>query len=550
MSRLWRRYRWLGVAGVGLLLLAAFAWVLLDSQARSRHELEQRFVDRGALAARFASAYVADLATQERRQAALRLSGPAASRSDFEAVVANFNFQAAVLLAADGRVVQVWPRKPAAIGQPIAARYPHLKRAVTLGRVGVSSVVRALVGGAPIVAIAVPYATPQGRRVFSGGFDLGDTPLGSYLRNYTPIAGSAAYIVDAHGVPITASDPTAVLHPSAAQRQRFQSAPRLATGGHRIGADYVVVQSVAGSSWRIVLTVPTAGLYAPVAGPWANVGWLLLFLFAATAIALLILLHRLNHKNAMLAEAGSAQERLLEQERIQLERLREIDGLKDEFITLASHELRTPLTSIAGYLELLLEEEERLEPEHLTFLHTIRRNSDRVLRLVNDLLDLSRIDTSELSFDMQPLSISPIAQEAMLVHARDAALKEIILTSTITADRPIIGDAVRLRQALDNLLSNAIKYTPAGGRVTVAVADTPDNVVFTVCDTGIGIPEAERSQLFERFFRASTARDQHIQGTGLGLAITKAIVLAHAGSIAVAGSGPGTTVVVTLPHAG
>ena len=244
-------------------------------------------------------------------------------------------------------------------------------------------------------------------------------------------------------------------------------------------------------------------------------------------------------------EAESARRALAEQNK----RLRELDRLKDEFLSLVSHELRTPLTSIRGYLELVLDEEAgELMPEQRRFLEAVERNSGRLLRLVGDLLFVAQAGAGRLALEQQAVDVVDLVVE-IIEAARPAADEKAIDLSLSTDPVPaLVGDRGRLAQVLDNLVSNALKFTPEGGAVEVRTSSDGEHVTVEVADTGIGIPISDQPRLFERFFRSSAATDQAIPGTGLGLAIVKAIVDAHAGRIAVMSAvGHGTTFRVELP---
>jgi len=232
----------------------------------------------------------------------------------------------------------------------------------------------------------------------------------------------------------------------------------------------------------------------------------------------------------------------------QNERLRELDGLKDEFVSLVSHELRTPLTSIRGYLELVLDGAAgSLTEEQDRFLRVVERNADRLLGLVGDLLFVAQVDAGRLPVEFDDLDLALVAAECVdgVRPAAEAKSLELIVDASPLAAK---GDRGRLYQLLSNLVSNAVKFTPEGGRVTVRVSAQDESALIEVSDNGIGVPEAELGELFTRFFRSSTATENAIPGTGLGLVIAKAIAEAHGGQIAVESrEGVGTTFKVTLP---
>lgn len=231
----------------------------------------------------------------------------------------------------------------------------------------------------------------------------------------------------------------------------------------------------------------------------------------------------------------------------QNERLRELDRLKDEFIASVSHELRTPLTSIIGCIELL-EEEGAGGPNAGRFAEVIGRNAAQLLRLVGDLLFLSRIRSGRLALEYRPTNLAEAAAEAVAEARPEAQLKHIDLTLSAAPVPPFTADPARISQLLDSLISNAVKFTGNGGRVGVSVGELDGQATVTVADTGAGIPAADLERVFERFYRTAAATRQAVPGTGLGLAIAKAIVEAHNGSIAVRSTeGLGSTFTVLLP---
>ncbi len=231
----------------------------------------------------------------------------------------------------------------------------------------------------------------------------------------------------------------------------------------------------------------------------------------------------------------------------QNERLRELDRLKDEFIATVSHELRTPLTSIIGYIELL-RDEGMDGPNTGQFTEVIGRNAEQLLRLVGDLLFLSRMRTGKLAIDLHATDLAGLAAKAVAEMRPQARRKNVELVLSATAVPPFAADPVRITQLLGNLISNAVKFTGAGGRVEVSIGAQEDRAVLAVADTGAGIPAADREKIFERFYRSATAARLVVPGTGLGLPIVKAIVEAHGGSITVdSAEGQGSTFTVHLP---
>ena len=228
--------------------------------------------------------------------------------------------------------------------------------------------------------------------------------------------------------------------------------------------------------------------------------------------------------------------------------------MKDEFIALVSHELRTPLTSIRGYLELMLDDLDAGEvtaEQQRDFLRVIDRNSDRLQRLVEDLLLAAQVEVGTLHLARTTIDLGKLVTDCVQASAPLAAAREIELGCSIDGAPAVSGDFRRLGQVVDNLLSNALKFTPPGGSVHVRAAGNDGTAILEVTDTGMGIAAEEQDALFGRFFRTERAQNDAIAGVGLGLSITKSIVEAHGGTITFTSDvGTGTTFVVELPVAG
>ena len=240
--------------------------------------------------------------------------------------------------------------------------------------------------------------------------------------------------------------------------------------------------------------------------------------------------------------------------------LRRLEHIRKDFVANVSHELRTPLTSIKGYVEALLDGGKDDPDTTVRFLDIILKQSDRLNLILEDLLQLSKIESGQVQFKQEPLHIGSVVDRTIAMIKPLADKKQHQLRAEIGADLPLInGDQERLVQVLANLLDNAIKYTPEGGTITVSArktargtgrpADGPrDGIELVVTDTGIGIPEKDRPRVFERFYRVDKARSRELGGTGLGLAIVKHIVEGHGGQIRVEGHVPnGSRFVVWLP---
>ena len=225
------------------------------------------------------------------------------------------------------------------------------------------------------------------------------------------------------------------------------------------------------------------------------------------------------------------------------------NGIKDDFLATLSHELRTPLTSILGWSQLLttgnLDEQQMARA-----IETIARNARAQGRLIDDLLDISRIITGKLCLDVRTVKLAPLIQ-AVVDDVRPAAdAKSISLKLALDSDMaPILGDPDRLRQIVWNLLTNAIKFTPKGGDVQVSLEHSVSDIVITVNDSGQGIAPDLLPHIFERFRQADSSNTRSNGGLGLGLSIVRQLVELHGGTVTAESSGekPGTTIKVMLP---
>ena len=218
---------------------------------------------------------------------------------------------------------------------------------------------------------------------------------------------------------------------------------------------------------------------------------------------------------------------------------------KDDFVANVSHEFRTPLTSILGYVELLLDDGDELPDSHREPLNIIRRNSERLLGLVSDLL-ASR--NGQLIVSPQAVNVAELVRASVSAALPRAAAAQVRLRADAPDRLDAHVDSARMSQVLDNLVSNAIKYSPNGGDVVVSLGAEGPELVCQVSDTGMGMSEKDQADVFTKFFRTGNVRNTAIPGVGLGLSISKAIVEAHGGSIHLRSAlGEGTTFTVKVP---
>jgi PAS domain S-box-containing protein len=226
----------------------------------------------------------------------------------------------------------------------------------------------------------------------------------------------------------------------------------------------------------------------------------------------------------------------------------EVDRMKSEFVSIVSHELRTPLTAIKGYVELVLSGTCADPQMQHNFLQVVKNNADRLNDMVEELLDVSRIEAGKIQIKVQPTSIPRIVSDVTTVLQKVYGGKGVELRVRVPDDLPnVVADPARITQVVMNLMSNALKYTLEGHvQVTASVAD--NQVQIDIRDTGIGMTDEDQAKLFTRFFRASTAKASDIPGTGLGLAITRSLIEMHGGKIWLKSAvGQGSTFSFSLP---
>ena len=227
---------------------------------------------------------------------------------------------------------------------------------------------------------------------------------------------------------------------------------------------------------------------------------------------------------------------------------------KSQILSTVSHELKTSLTSIIGYVDRLLLRRDKIGPlneRQERYLENVKEDSRRLKVLIDDLLDISRIEAGSLELNLTVLQIRPQVEQVIDAIQSQFAYKELSVIHAIPSELPsVIVDQLRFSQIITNLLTNAFKYSPAGGSVTIAAMEDGNAAQIDVCDTGIGISTEDQARLFTKFFRADNSSTRQETGTGLGLYIVKHLIEAHGGAIWVnSRKGEGSTFSFTIPLA-
>jgi two-component system phosphate regulon sensor histidine kinase PhoR len=233
--------------------------------------------------------------------------------------------------------------------------------------------------------------------------------------------------------------------------------------------------------------------------------------------------------------------------------LERLERVRKDFVANVSHELRTPLAAIRGYAETLLEGALEDPENNRNFLEIIKAQAARLNNIASDLLVLSELESGRAeSVEAEPFSVRAVLDNALRTVESEARVRGVLLILGQIEDARVSGSRIRLEQALVNLLDNAIKFNRPSGEVRVGVASLPDGQVrITVSDTGIGIPSADSSRIFERFYRVDKARSRAVGGTGLGLSIVKHVLERMGGTVAVESDlGKGSVFSITLPRGG
>jgi signal transduction histidine kinase len=544
MDLSWKRLGF--VALLGALLVGAvlgLAITLEQSRSRSDADLRRSAHARAALAAALIDE-VFSSAPSFSTEARGLLARPRVTAGEIREALAGAPLVAVV--SGDGRVLGARPRLPVATARLIAGA-STVREALRTNRRRISDLLPAS-GRLPAGFLeASPYATRFGRRATVTWLPL--AALGplldrylSYVAHYSIHTMKAqAYLLDGHGAVIGSSTPSGPAGgPLADPTLRSTLAGSTGSGQYGHFPVFFTVAPLPSAPWRVAYTIPARALYASHGNAW-SLSFALLACFGAAAMVCLVLLVRLLTSLGQLRTVNRA---LAERNR-EAERATEA---KTRFVANMSHELRTPLNAVIGFSELMHEGRSgavsETQREHLGI---IRDSADHLLTLINEVLDLSRIEAGHISLDPRPIEPAVAASECVRALRRLAGENGVALDFDPRPVGMARLDPARFRQVILNFLSNALKFTGAGGTVSLHLARPEGSVLVEVEDSGPGIPAQDRERIFEEFVQLS---DRRGEGTGLGLAVTKLIVEAQGGEVGVRSTvGVGSTFYARLPSA-
>jgi signal transduction histidine kinase len=514
------------VGAVGLVLCAGVTWLAIDlheTQSRTRSDAQRSATERASLA----GALIDSMFQNSYRNSAAQVLP--VSRARVTPAQVRAITQAAPLgavLGPEGKVIASWPPLTAYLAAVIQ-HDPSVRAALAGRRNGLSNLL-APADMPPGFLAATSYPTRFGRRVKVRWVreDAMRAMLAQYLRYVAHYPGASVYLLDGNNQVIGSS--IGSLRSAGTDPAMVAQSPGM----------FVAVSRLHVAPWRVLYTVPTKKLYASN-GYDAALSYLLLGAFGLAALVCVFLLVRLSSRSNALAKANvELAARSAEAE--------QANNAKSQFLATMSHELRTPLNAIIGFADLM--HDGRLGPvseQHRESLDDIRGSARHLLDLINEVLDLARIESGRILLDIQ--SIDPVDVVSAAVDSLRSLAAERNLAVTLEAQSidNVLLDPARLRQVVLNYLSNAIKFTPEGGLVQVRVLREPEELVLEVIDTGGGIALEDQERVFGEFEQLHGAA---YGGTGLGLAVTKRIIEAQGGTVGVWSSpGHGSTFYARLP---
>lgn len=501
----------IGISALGIVL----------SQHHSRAQLQRNLAMRGSASATFVSTYVVQQAGRLRVGAERALSERTVSPGRFRLLLSAIGSSAALLVDSSGRVLDVVPADSSPVAERIAARYAHL--AATGNRqVVVSDVVPSANAAAPVVAVAVPFSTPYGRRVLSVTNEVTGSTLQTFLDHTISYPQHAVYLVDSAGHLVAASPPTSARRLSEADpalAHALEHATLGAVAGASTPTTFTAV-AVPGTPWRVAIAVPDSRLYVSVSGLMRLIPWLILAFVSVLGVAVVVL--------QVLARARDLKQRRQAAELAeQLRHAQKLDAI-GRLAGGVAHDFNNMLTAIQGYSQLLLDGLEDEDP--------LRSSAEQISRAATQAASLPR-QLLAFSRKQQPAPREPIDLNESLRSASDMISRLVdpsidLVVAPDAAAPQVLADPGYLEQVILNLAVNASEAMPDGGTLTIATrnadpaqegrsgrgAGSGPHVVLVVADTGRGMEAATRESIFEPFFTTKPGN------SGLGLATVYGIV--------------------------
>jgi signal transduction histidine kinase len=532
-----------------LSVVLVLGYVISSSQDSSRSAARQRASAGATIRSQLTSSLLSTSSAALRSAAA----NVPPTRSALDRLVASSHLGYAVILSASGAIVASSRHTPSAELGRLRGRPTYIRRALS-GRTWLSGLLPTTRGDQRMIDWAAPYTSPHGRRVLVEGFPA--ATLASFLRTFLDqgSSGRSIYVVGS-GRRLIASSKSSGLAPGAILPADLAGAPDLSS--RTIGTNFVVSAPVAGTSWQVVVALPTATLYPTLAGSSSWLLWSVVSVVAALGLASLVLLRRWLIGSEQLTLAVGELESLNETLEAQVEertelahrRLAEVQRSNSEleqFASVAAHDLQEPLRKIRMYGERLSERTE-LGDESRADVSRMDAAALRLQRLIDDLLDLARVNSR--GRELVPVALDVIAAEAL--SDLDARVSDVGAQVELGELPTILGDQAQIRRVLQNLLSNALKFHREGVPLRVRISSEllgDGRCAIIVEDNGIGFEDQYAERIFGAFQRlhGRSAYD----GTGIGLSIARKIAWRHDGDITASGvSGVGATFRLTLPLA-
>jgi signal transduction histidine kinase len=546
-------------------LLAAFAYVLVDSQAKSRREAERSFAAEARITSQLTSSLFTSSAAATQAAAAKAFGDRVPSGAALAAFVKRSRLAYALVLGSDGRVLRASVGTPAAVRERTPSNAGHVMAALA-GRAWLSDLLPGA-GRAHVVEWALPFQTRFGRRVQVEGLDA--DVLFQFLRGYLSApdsdVGRVGHVVDGRGRLIADS--------SRVHKLGERLTGPLARGSGHYRADgserYATSAPLAGSDWRVLLSEPTSSLYPALAG---GRGWILFVVLGAFGLvgtASLVLLRRslvsavrLGETNRRLAELNTTlEQRVAEGTAVAEQRAQELarsNAELEQFASVASHDLQEPLRKIRMYCERLPRRlGEGLPEEAATDMTRMQSAAERMQRLIDDLLSFARVTSKQREFES--IDLNEVAHD--VISDLEARIGELGARVEVGELPVVAGDRAQLSQLLQNLVSNALKFhrpeVPPLVRIQSEVrtegqsrfsgdAASHARCLIRVEDNGIGFDPKYAERVFSAFERLHSRSDY--EGTGIGLSIARKIAWRHRGEITATSSpGQGSTFTLTLP---